>query len=220
MQPFLKYSGGKWRSALRYPAPIYDRIVEPFAGSAGYSTRYPDRKVVLIDSDERVCIAWAYLLRVSESEFLRLPILQPGQSVWECDAPADAQHFLAFRVNVAAGPRTSATRWMLWNESVRRTLASQLDRIRHWTIVNANYEAAEDFPSATYFIDPPYQHKQIYRDKITDFAALAAWVKSLDGQVIVCEGPGADWLPFETLTRVKTHPNAKAATSEELVYVR
>lgn len=79
--PFLKYAGGKWRSALRYPAPQYNTIVEPFAGSAGYATRYPDKQVHLIDSDERICQAWDYLLHVSRTEFEALPILQPGERV-------------------------------------------------------------------------------------------------------------------------------------------
>ena len=37
--PFWAYYGGKWRSAPRYPAPVHGRIIEPFAGAAGYAMR-------------------------------------------------------------------------------------------------------------------------------------------------------------------------------------
>lgn len=50
MRPFFGYYGGKWRDAVKnYPAPEHAVIVEPFAGSAGYALRYPDRKVVLCE---------------------------------------------------------------------------------------------------------------------------------------------------------------------------
>jgi hypothetical protein len=48
LRPFFGYYGGKWRDAVKhYPPPEHTRIVEPFAASAGYSLRYPDRKVIL-----------------------------------------------------------------------------------------------------------------------------------------------------------------------------
>lgn len=130
--------------------------------------------------------------------------------------------FIGLRINVAAAPCKTSTRWMLWDEKVRARLAAQLQAIRHWRIHHGSYRLADNLagPATTFFLDPPYQQKQFYRDKIDDYTALAAWVRSLPGQVIVCEGPGADWLPFETLTRVKTHPNAKAGTVDELIYVQ
>jgi hypothetical protein len=62
---------------------------------------------------------------------------------------------------------------------------------------------------ATWFVDPPYQHvaKSYRNDEIdcntVDFPALAAWVRSRSGQVIVCEQAGADWLPFEPFRTLK-----------------
>lgn len=52
---------------------------------------------------------------------------------------------------------------------------------------------------ATWFVDPPYQVAGVryrYNSTRIDFAALGDWCRSLDGQVIVCENDGADWLPF------------------------
>jgi 16S rRNA G966 N2-methylase RsmD len=61
--------------------------------------------------------------------------------------------------------------------------------------------------SGTWFIDPPYQragrHYRFGPDQI-DYKELAAWCLSRPGQVIVCENHGADWLPFQSLSEVKT----------------
>jgi len=42
LRPFWRYYGGKWRAAPSYPSPRCETIIEPFAGAAGYSLRYPD----------------------------------------------------------------------------------------------------------------------------------------------------------------------------------
>ena len=73
LKPFWQYYGGKWRAAPRYPAPRFDTIVEPFAGAAGYSCRYPDRKVVLVDKYPVIAGMWRYLIRVSAAEVRRIP---------------------------------------------------------------------------------------------------------------------------------------------------
>src|ERR1017187_4954833 len=65
VRPFFGYYGGKWRDALKhYPEPLFETIVEPFAGSAGYSLRYADRKVVLCELDPILASVWRYLVRV------------------------------------------------------------------------------------------------------------------------------------------------------------
>src|ERR1017187_10399378 len=65
--------GSKWRIAPRYPAPVCETIIEPFAGSAGYSLRYPHHQVRLYDLDAIVCGIWDYLIKVSEAEVMALP---------------------------------------------------------------------------------------------------------------------------------------------------
>jgi hypothetical protein len=40
VRPFFSFFGSKWRVAPHYPAPERDLIIEPFAGSAGYSLRH------------------------------------------------------------------------------------------------------------------------------------------------------------------------------------
>jgi hypothetical protein len=55
LRPLFGFYGGKWRDADKnYPPPQYRTIVEPFAGSAGYSVRYAHLDVVLCDVDPAI----------------------------------------------------------------------------------------------------------------------------------------------------------------------
>ena len=102
---------------------------------------------------------------------------------------------------------------------MRETIAAQVGRIRHWRIIHGSYEAAALPHVATWFVDPPYQvagsHYR-YGSKQIDYSALGAWCRARDGQVIVCEGGGADWLPFQTIGNVKTARQGMPAV--EVVY--
>jgi hypothetical protein len=73
MQPFFLYYGGKWRLADRLGPPQRDHVIEPFAGSAGYSCFWEPKKVTLIERDPLVYGVWKFLQKVSPSELLRLP---------------------------------------------------------------------------------------------------------------------------------------------------
>jgi site-specific DNA-adenine methylase len=52
--PLFKWFGSKWLSAKTLPIPICDTIIEPFAGGAGYSLRYFDKKVILAEKNPMV----------------------------------------------------------------------------------------------------------------------------------------------------------------------
>ncbi|PCJ25621.1 MAG: hypothetical protein COA94_05970 [Rickettsiales bacterium] len=216
---FLKYAGGKWATSHRYPKPLSRTIVEPFAGSAGYSVTHSNRRVVLSDTDERIVGAWDWLIKARASDVAALPLLAQDERVSDLSLPQEAKWFLSYRVNIAAGPRNTATRWRMWNARVRRRIALQVHRIDHWRVYHRGYADADEGP-ATYFVDPPYQEKSFYREGVADYAALGAWVRSLSGQIIVCEGPGASWLPFRKLLDAKTHVNASAAKVPELIWYR
>jgi hypothetical protein len=216
LRPFFSYYGGKWRDALRYPAPMHGTVVEPFAGSAGYALRYPDRRVVLCDADPVVCAVWDYLTRVSPVEVLALPDLPAGGTVADLPISQEARWLVGFWLNRgAAAPRQSASRWMregerpgsFWGDRVRRTIASQVDAIRHWRVRHCDCREAPVTGPATWFIDPPYRAAgRYYRhgSEDIDFGALGEWCRGLPGQVIVCENEGADWLPFQPLGDTKT----------------
>ena len=82
LRPFFGFYGGKWRDALKhYPAPSHATIVEPFAGSAGYSVRYANRRVVLCELDPVIAGVWRYLIRVKPAEILAIPDLDPDGSI-------------------------------------------------------------------------------------------------------------------------------------------
>jgi 16S rRNA G966 N2-methylase RsmD len=85
-----------------------------------------------------------------------------------------------------------------WGVEVRARLAEQVEYIRHWKIHNASYSSLRN-RKATWFCDPPYaaKHGRCYRFNQIDFQHLGAWCRERRGQVIVCESPGADWLPFK-----------------------
>lgn len=81
--PMFKYFGSKARSGKHYPAPKYNTIVEPFAGGAGYSLRYRDRNVCLIDLDAELIRLWQWLIVADPAEILALPheTLVVGQDI-------------------------------------------------------------------------------------------------------------------------------------------
>ncbi len=217
MRPFFSFYGGKWRDAVKnYPSPAYETIVEPFAGSAGYSVRYYDRRVILGEKDPVIFAVWDYLLHASADEIRAIPDLAEGQSTTDLDVPQEARWLVGLWLNrAAARPRTGPSAWMrdgirpgsFWGERVRNTVASQVDRIRHWEIHNCSYEDLPVTGEATWFIDPPYQnqgrHYHHGADGI-DFDELGSWARSRPGQVIVCEQEGANWLPFQSLAMTKT----------------
>ena len=60
------YYGSKNQLAKMYPEPRYGLIVEPFAGSAGYSMYWlqkrPDIKCVLVEKSDRVFGMWTWFI--------------------------------------------------------------------------------------------------------------------------------------------------------------
>jgi hypothetical protein len=82
MRPFFGYYGGKWRDTIKhYPSPEHKIIVEPFAGSAGFSIRYADHKVIQCELDPVIAAVWQYLIRVKPREILSIPDVFPGESI-------------------------------------------------------------------------------------------------------------------------------------------
>ena len=210
IRPFWTYYGGKWRAALRYPAPAHDTIIEPFAGSAGYSLRYADRNVIIVEKDPRVAATWRYLLRATASEVRALPLMEPGQTVDDLKVCEEARCLIGFWMNKGAtAPRKSPSRWATaypdqsWGAHIRERIASQVNRVRHWRLIEGDYTDAPEV-EATWFIDPPYiAAGKHYPTNVASFPALADWCLTRNGQVMVCENEGATWLPFKPFLTVK-----------------
>ena len=222
--PFFLYFGAKYRSAEKYPQPIHTKIIEPFAGAAGYSVNNYWLDIELYDLDPIIAGLWDYLIHVKESEILALPVITYGESIDDYQMCQEARWLIGFHVNQGcATPRNAQTSWALhkpgsqWANDHKKTLiASQLKYIRHWKVKHASYADAPN-EEATWFVDPPYvdQGKQYrYGSRFINYSLLAEWCKSRQGQVIVCEQLGANWLDFQKVASVK----GKLQPSSEVIW--
>jgi hypothetical protein len=189
--------------------------VEPFAGSAAYAVhhRLDVDRVVLVERDERVVALWHRLLASSVDELLAMQT--PVAGGWSSDllvAFAAGRTTRDTPEEFQVSPRM-AQRFRPMIERVARVL----DECKHFEVHGGDYTIAPDL-SATWFIDPPYQYRSgrwdrtrggryLYSNRDIDFAALGAWSQTRQGQVIVCEQFGSDWLPWNggRLARDNTH---------------
>lgn len=232
LAPFWRYYGGKNRSARLYPQPEHDTIIEPFAGAAGYSCRYPDKKIVLVDKSPVIVGVWRYLIAASEQEILQLPDVPDGGTVDDLSVCQEARWLIGFWLSTgSATPKKSpsararrdgmsATHWSGWGYKPRNRIAEQVKMIRHWTVVEGDYTDAPNI-EATWFIDPPYNNKagSYYPQQPDNFQELGMWCQERKGLVMVCENTGADWLPFKHLAETKSNEGEKGkGKSSEVVW--
>lgn len=211
MKLFFTYYGGKYRIAPRYPFPKHDTIIEPFAGSAGYSVRYPHKKIKLLDKNPRIVGTWQYLISVKEKEILGLP--EVFDDVRDLSICEEAKWLIGFWCNKGScEPRNVPSTWMKsgvrpnsqWGKAIKQRIAYQLKDIRHWQVALGCFTDIEN-EKATWFIDPPYSAAagRLYTYSEIDYSGLADWCRERAGQKIVCEMEGADWLPFKTFHTAK-----------------
>jgi site-specific DNA-adenine methylase len=229
--PFFSFYGGKWRAAPRYPRPDNQLIIEPFAGSAGYSVRHHRHAVLLVDLDEKIIGTWQYLISASSTEISRLPL--HFDDVRETKIPQEAQWLIGWWLNKGTTrPEYKPAKWArnplpgrlntFWGEGVRQRLASQVEHIRHWRVIQASYDTLPDV-AATWFIDPPYLGPAGSRytngTSGIDYTRLASWCQSRLGQVMVCENVGAGWLPFQPFMNAKaTAGHGRSKISREALW--
>jgi site-specific DNA-adenine methylase len=232
LRPFFSYYGSKWLAVSRgwYPEPSYQTIIEPFAGSACYSLRWHWHSIELYDLDPVICGIWDYLINAKPSEILALPLLQAGQHIDELGPlQAEARNLIGFWINKASTtPKRTMGKWCaggigsIWDESIKNRIADQLEYIRHWKIKNESYSNIKN-KAATWYIDPPYHDKgKYYRcsSSSIDFEHLGSWSKQRQGEIIVCEQVGADWLPFVELGDVESSQfkDGRRMKSKEAIY--
>lgn len=209
----FSYYGGKSRIAHLYPAPKFPLIVEPFAGAAGYSLRYPQSKVWLNELNPRVHSVWHWFIyedeQVVRGWIERLPErIERGAEVANIvpGCPTPLLTLLQFEAGQGAGGSEGDNRTIfspfgaISSKRLRSRLLYWLPILRHWAVSNLSYHKLPDL-EATWFVDPPYNNPagERYRYHDLDYSALADWCRSRRGQVIVCENAGATWLPFEPL---------------------
>ena len=213
------YYGRKKQIARRYPKPNFDTIIEPFAGAAAYSL-YDDnwkKRIILYEKDEKVADIWKWLINdATQTEISKLPDLQPGDRSTEFLHIVHAATKMAFHFKRIKVTPVLARNW----EISRRVFAANLHKVQHWEIRCSDYSEAPDI-EATWFIDPPYQGEpgMGYRHSSAhmNYAELATWAQKRSGEVIFCEGAGADYLPFKPLLDLK---GVAGKTSKEVIYYR
>lgn len=114
LRPFFSYYGGKWRDAVRlYPRPEHATIIEPFAGSAGYSLRYPDKAVILYEIDPVIIAVWRFLIAAKVSEILAIPDMPLDGTCDDLKVCQEAKWLVGFWLNRGtSSPRKSPSKWM------------------------------------------------------------------------------------------------------------
>ena len=226
LRPFFSYYGSKYLLAPHYPAPQHDTVIEPFAGSAGYSLLHFEHDIYLFDVNPVIVELWEFLIGATRGDILSLPL--EITDLREMDLPAGAKHLIGFwLVRSASHPGNVPHGWMrtgiygtsFWSAEKRQRVADQVQYIRHWQVAKGSYCDVPDV-TATWFVDPPYRKHGCgsrYRFNRIDYDALALWSLTRDGQVIVTEQDGADWLPFIPFRMTRT-PTKGARSSLEAVW--
>ena len=227
---FLPVYGGKRSIAHLYPKPEFPKIIECFAGVAGYSLLHHERDVHLYDADERVIAVWQYLIGASSRDILQIPVDIEHVDELPGKFGDDVRWLVGWWMQPAGskGPAKSRSSWALshagstdvWSERCRERLAGQVESIRHWHAECKPYTDLDARREATWFVDPPYQIMgQHYRESANaiDYEFLGAWCRTLRGQAIVCENHGADWLPFRPLATLDG--GAAKRTTREVVWL-
>lgn len=229
----FSYLGSKSKLAPIYPRPKYGRIIEPFAGSARYSLLHFENDVILYDVNPTVYNIWLYLLTASKKDILSLPDIESKVSLDTHKMLSQVERdLIGFHLcRGKAKPRKVGHGQNSWNKDKRR-IAADLYKIKHWQVRGVSYdheafkEAFNDL--ATWFIDPPYKNAQErpgnsdrYPHGSIDYNKLANFIRTRNGLVIACEGEGADYLPFEFLTKTNANTNNKSVKqNKEFYYVQ
>ena len=229
----LNYFGSKVQAAHRYPEPKHKTIIEPFCGGAGYSLNYRSHNVVLVDRNPEVIRAWQYVIRSAPEEILDLPLLEPGEPIPK-HLGRDERLLIGWNVGMNGSrpqgnlvPCAARVPSSFWGESKRLAISKIAAEIKHWQAFVGDYKKLVWNGVATWFIDPPYAGKigrnYMHGSDAIDFDHLANFCQTRNGQVIVCEGPGADWLPFQEHHVHASAPTADVVgrrTSKEMIWTK
>ena len=239
LRPFFRHFGSKWVLSGKYDPPNREIIIEPFAGSAGYSHRYgAGKEVRLYDIDPGTVEIWQWLLSSTPEDVLALPVDFGLQDVRTLDIPRPAMLLIQRWLTVQGTSSNyrfppSALKWMIrnpgsyWSSYIRQRIADQLPKITRWSVELLDYR---DIPiiEATWEVDPIYENN-VYASAAynlcpkIDYSHLSKWCQNLPGQVIVHEQEGASWLPFrslETKARTGCTKSGKVKLQHEVVWTR
>jgi site-specific DNA-adenine methylase len=206
---FFSYYGSKSKIASKYPAAKYGKIVEPFCGAANYSVQNFENEVYLTDLNENIIEVWEFLINASEKDILELPRFKAGLDLRTLNLSESERKFCGFWANRGSrNPCNIVSKWAGasngagYFENVKKEVAANLYRIRHWKIKKLSYEDLQTDFKATWFIDPPYQKGgEHYAKSNIDYKQLAEFCKSVKGLAIVCENENGNWLDFKPIVK-------------------
>lgn len=234
MRPFFSYYGSKYIGAKHYGPPRHDVVVEPFCGSAAYSTRWNVGRAVLFDLSENICQLWDWLIHCTANDVAAIPdYFDDMDQVMALDVGPQ----MLCRFWIAKGraePSTKLSPWYqthrtatdcrVWGPAVKDRIISQKPHISRWTIEQSTWQ---DIPEvdAHWHVDPPYNNnpgtRYPHSSKAIDFDDLGQWCRTLGPHVDVCENEGATWLPFRPLYEVvASRGRPSGRTSKEVVWVK
>ena len=230
MRPFFSYYGAKYTVAKYAGAPRRDLVIEPFAGSAAYATRFAPRRAALYDISPDVCEIWDWLIHCSEADVRAIP--DAFNSFDEVERlPRGASLLARFWISKGrAEPSGTLSPWYfqyrnshdcrVWGPAVKVRIIAQKPAISEWTIGNLPYQNVP-MREAHWHVDPPYNNLAGSRYPFSDidYPQLGAWCRTLPGAVDVFENEGAKWLPFKKLCKVVTSRGRRSgATSSEVIF--
>lgn len=207
----FSYYGRKSKIVKYYPKPIHDKIIEPFAGSAAYSMMYYEKDVLLVEKYDVIVKLWNWLIKeAKEEDILKLPSISENDNIENFEWLSQEEKWLmGFSLNRgSAQPKKKVKKFSDGWENVKKRIANDLRKIRHWKIIQGDYKDIENI-KATWFIDPPYQFGgQWYRHKNIDYNHLNHYCKDRIGQVIVCENTKANWIELKPLVKIQGSTNS------------
>lgn len=216
------YYGNAKNRVDAYPKPKFNKIIEPFAGSAQYSLKYFENDILLVDKYPVIIKIWHFLQQASAQDVLRLPRMKTGEKLDDYNFDCEGEKLLmSFLIGFgSAAPRKTVTKKLdarpnFINFNLQK-IAGNLFKIKHWVIRQGSFESIDNI-EATWFLDAPYQHGghiYIESNKNIDFPTLAKWPTSRAGQLIVCENDKANWLPFKPMVSHKT----LSGQNKEVIY--
>ncbi len=220
--PLFKWFGSKWQSAKRYPKPLHDWLYEPFAGGAGYSLNYPEKKVVIYEENNLVRLLWCWIIgEATTTDVMDIPIDYPVGHDIKCTGLSYGQQLLLKhwqRTNNYGNCWTTSP-WGnkpgQWTANTRSRVANEIHAVKHWQFRPIKFDEA-----GSYFIDPPYEFNYRYGFNNFDYKKLVSDIQTipLGSQIIACEaacpktGNIPNYLPFvpnhvSVTSRRKTEQN-------------
>lgn len=226
----FSYFGSKSKLLDLYPPPVYGKVHERFAGSARYACKYHDRDVWINDPYPVIYEIWLYIQQATAKDIRSLPMLRKGESIQDCKQLCREEKLLlgfAGAIGLAKPAKKIHGRSAQCDRLglMKRNLLGIVGKIGHWKITCDSYD--ENCPNvpACWFLDPPYQtmgHHYAHGSKGIDYDALGKWCRERKGQVIVCEGRDADWLPFQVLKTFdnQLHNSKRDTIYQELIWYR